>query len=188
MLVPIDLDRVSCSGRLHRWTPRGASCLEIAISDGIRLCAPIFFIWPFGFRGSVVKFCWLLLSCGTISRLMVKSVSKECHGSRDMRTGNGGSSLCVVAELASWFMTRSSGIESRGNNIGEFQLPTLRDKNPRSNFSWLCLAIALFKTLFFCKWGLSSGWKPKIYDRVTMTFVYYFLLEGVAFVEAGLWC
>jgi hypothetical protein len=84
-----------------------------------------------------------------LSRPMVKSVSKECHGSRDMRTGNGGSSLCVVAELAWWFMTRSSGIESRCNNTGEFQIPTLQDENPRSGLSWLCLAIALLKTLFF---------------------------------------
>jgi hypothetical protein len=43
---------------------------------------------------------------------MVKSVSGECHGSRDMRTGNGGSSLCGKVELAWWLMTRSSGFES----------------------------------------------------------------------------
>jgi hypothetical protein len=34
------------------------------------------------------------------SRSMVKSASGECHGSRDLRTGNGGSSLFGEVELA----------------------------------------------------------------------------------------
>jgi hypothetical protein len=34
------------------------------------------------------------------SRSMVKSVSGECHGSQDLRTGNGGSSLYGKVELA----------------------------------------------------------------------------------------
>jgi hypothetical protein len=66
-----------------------------------------------------VSFCWLLLSCGSIYRLMVKSVSRECHGSCDMRIDNGGSNLCVVAELARWFLTQSSGIEHGCDNTGE---------------------------------------------------------------------
>jgi hypothetical protein len=40
--VPIDLAEVSCFGRLHRHTPLGDSCLEIAGSGGIWSCAPIF--------------------------------------------------------------------------------------------------------------------------------------------------
>jgi hypothetical protein len=49
---------------------------------------------------SVEKFCRLLPYYDTISRSMVKSVSGERHGSRDLRTGSGGSSLCREMELA----------------------------------------------------------------------------------------
>jgi hypothetical protein len=34
------------------------------------------------------------------SRSVVKLVGGECHGSRDMRTGNGGLSLCGKVEMA----------------------------------------------------------------------------------------
>jgi hypothetical protein len=44
MLVPINLAKVLCYKRLRRRTPLGASCLEIAGSDGIRSCAPMFYI------------------------------------------------------------------------------------------------------------------------------------------------
>jgi hypothetical protein len=41
---PIDPVKESCSRKLCQSTPLGASCLEIASSDGIRLCTPIFFL------------------------------------------------------------------------------------------------------------------------------------------------
>jgi hypothetical protein len=47
-----------------------------------------------------VKLCWLLPSCGTSSRSMVKSASGECHGSRDLWNSHGSLSLCVDMELA----------------------------------------------------------------------------------------
>jgi hypothetical protein len=47
-----------------------------------------------------MKLCWILPSCDMISRSMVKSASEECHGNRDLRTSNGGLSLCGVVELA----------------------------------------------------------------------------------------
>jgi hypothetical protein len=87
MPVPMDLSRVSCSGRLRQQSPLGASCLEIAGLNGIQSCNRV------GFRG-------LLPSCGTISHSLVKSASRECHGNQDQRTGNGGSSLCGKVELA----------------------------------------------------------------------------------------
>jgi hypothetical protein len=57
---------------------------------------------------------------------MVMSASEECHESQDLSTGNGGSSLCVEVELASWFATRSSGIISGGDNIGKFEVLSFR--------------------------------------------------------------
>jgi hypothetical protein len=42
MFVTMDLAGLSCSGRLHRRTLLGASCLEIAGSDGIWSGAPVF--------------------------------------------------------------------------------------------------------------------------------------------------
>jgi hypothetical protein len=52
--------------------------------------------------------------------------------------------------------------------------------------------MTLLKALFW-EWGLSSGWKPKIYDRTTTTLVHCYLFGGVAFGEAKLlvlswWC
>jgi hypothetical protein len=44
MFSLINLAGVSSSGRPHRQTSLGASCLEIAGSDGIRWCAPMFFL------------------------------------------------------------------------------------------------------------------------------------------------
>jgi hypothetical protein len=113
------------------------------------------FIWPFGFRGSAMKLCWLLPSCDTTSRSMVKSASGEYYWCRVLGTSNGDSSLCGNEKLSSWFVTRSSGMESGGDNIWEVQGPTLQDENPRSGLSWLCLAMSLLKTLF-CECGLFS--------------------------------
>jgi hypothetical protein len=74
--------------------------LEIAGSDEIWSYVPMFFSWPFGLRGSAVKLCWLLPSCVTISCFMMKSVSGECYGSRDLQSGNGCLSLCGEVQLA----------------------------------------------------------------------------------------
>jgi hypothetical protein len=59
------------------------------------------FIYPFGFRGSATKLCWLLPSCDMISRSMVKSASEECHGCQVLGTSNGDSSLFGNEKLAS---------------------------------------------------------------------------------------
>jgi hypothetical protein len=93
MFVLNDMAGVSCSKMLHQRTPHADSCLEITGSDRILSYAPISFIWPFGFKGSTVKLCWVLPSCGMIFRSVVKSASGECHGSQDIRTRNGVSSL-----------------------------------------------------------------------------------------------
>jgi hypothetical protein len=74
---------------------------------------------------------------------------------------------------------------SGGDNTGEVQSSTLQGKNPRSGLSWLCVAMALLKALFYER-GLSLGWKPKINDRTTTALFLCFLLGGVAFGESGL--
>jgi hypothetical protein len=51
--APIDLARVSCSGRLHRQTPLDDSCLDIARSGGIRSCVPVFFSNRLVFKGAL---------------------------------------------------------------------------------------------------------------------------------------
>jgi hypothetical protein len=82
------------------------------------------FLWPFDFRGSVTKLCWLLPSGETIPRSMVKSDSREYHGSQDLRTSNCGLSHCDDVELDWWFMAQSSSIESGGDNTGKVQSHT----------------------------------------------------------------
>jgi hypothetical protein len=59
ILVPIDLTEVLCFGRLHRRTPLGNACLEIAESDGIRSCMHVFYISQFWFQR---KCCEALLA------------------------------------------------------------------------------------------------------------------------------
>jgi hypothetical protein len=54
-------------------------------------------LWPFGFKGSASKLCWLLISCGMFS---FHGASGECHENRGLRTSNGGLSLCSDEELA----------------------------------------------------------------------------------------
>jgi hypothetical protein len=127
-----------------------------------------------------------------VLRSMVKLEAENDTKAESLRTSNGGLSLCGNEELAWWFVTRRSGIRNWGNNTGEVQSPTLHGKKPRSGLNWLCLTMTLLKALF-CERGLSSGRKPKIYDRATMALVHCFLLGGVAFREAGLlvlswWC
>jgi hypothetical protein len=38
--------------------------------------------------------------------------------------------------------------ESGGGNTSEVQSLTSQDENPRSGLNWLCMAMALLKTLF----------------------------------------
>jgi hypothetical protein len=70
----------------------------------------------------------------------------------------------------------------RGGNTGEVQSLTFQNKNPRYGLNWLCLAMSLLKASFW-EQGLSSGWKPKIFDQATTALVHCFLLVGVAFGE-----
>jgi hypothetical protein len=64
-------------------------------------------LWPFGFRGSASKLCWLLISWDMFS---FHGAGGECHVSRDLRTSNGGLNLSGDEELAWCFVTWSSGM------------------------------------------------------------------------------
>jgi hypothetical protein len=89
-----------------------------------------------------------------------------------------------------WLVAAASA--SGGDSTGGVQSSTLQGENPRSGLKWLCLAMTLLKALFY-EWGVSRGWKPKLYDRATAALVHRFLLGGVAFGEVGFlvlfwWC
>jgi hypothetical protein len=68
---------VACSARLCCRTPLGDSCMEIARSGGIRSYASMFFLWPFDFRESTSKLCWLLISWGIFT---FPDADTEYHG------------------------------------------------------------------------------------------------------------
>jgi hypothetical protein len=86
----------------------------------------------------------------------------------------------------------SQQYESGDISTCEVRSFTFQDKNPRSGLNWLCLTMILLKVLFWER-GLFSGWKPKIFDRMTTTLVHYSLLEDIAFGEPRVqllswWC
>jgi hypothetical protein len=118
MDVTIDLTEVFCFGMLRWRTPIDDSCLEMARLGGIQSCAPIFFLWPFGFRGSAPKLCWLLISWGMFS---FHGAGGECHGSRDLMTSDGGLSLVGDDELAWWFVTWSISMPVRAAARAKFK-------------------------------------------------------------------
>jgi hypothetical protein len=47
----------------------------------------------------------------------------------------------VICDLEQWYA-------SGGDYTGEVQSLTFQDENPKSGLNWLCLAMALLKTLF----------------------------------------
>jgi hypothetical protein len=79
---------------------------------------------------------------------MVKSASGKCHVSQVLGTIIAGLSLCGKEKLTSFFVSRSTGMESGSDSTGEVQGPTLQGENLRSGLNWLYMAMALLKTLF----------------------------------------
>jgi hypothetical protein len=78
--------------------------------------------------------------------------------------------------LLSDFFSRGSGINKWGLQLRRSTKSYLWGENSRSNINWLCLVMALPKTLS-CKHELSTRWNSKIYDRTTIAFVQRFLLS-----------
>jgi hypothetical protein len=153
------------------------------ISWDMVVCTHVF-LWPFGFRGSVVKLCWLLPSWGRLSRSIVKSAGGKCHESWDPRTSNVDLRLCDDEELTWWFVTWGSGIVRGGNTIEQVQSLTFQGENPTSGLDWLCLAMALLNVVLWG--GLSPGLKRKIYDRATTSLMHCSFLGSVVFRETRL--
>jgi hypothetical protein len=60
---------------------------------------------------------------------------------------------------------------------------TFQSENSRSGLNRLCLAMALVEVLFRER-RLSSGWKTKIFDRMTALLVHCSLLGDISFGEA----
>jgi hypothetical protein len=59
----------SCSRGFRQRSPLGDLCLEIDGSGGSWSCTPMF-LWLFGFRGSILKICRLLITWNMLSRSM----------------------------------------------------------------------------------------------------------------------
>jgi hypothetical protein len=138
------------------------------------------FIWPFGFRGSVAKLCWLFPPCD-VSHSMEKSASGECHGCRVLENCIGGLSLCGKEELASWFLTCSSDMVSGGFSTWEVQGPNFQGENTQGLALIGCAWQLSCWRRCFVSTDFSPGWKSKIYDPAMMVFVHGCLLGGVAF-------
>jgi hypothetical protein len=87
--VSMDMEGVSCSGRIRRRTLLGASCLEIDGSDGIRSGAPVFLSDRLVPKGSL----WSSAGCYHYVRRFIvpwwSQSSGKCHGCRVLGTSNG---------------------------------------------------------------------------------------------------
>jgi hypothetical protein len=138
------------------------------------------FIWPFGFRGSVAKLCWLFPPCDVISRSMVKSASGECHGCRVLENCIGGLSLFSKEELALWFLTCSIDMVRRATVHEKFKVRPCRVKTQGLALIGCAWQLPFWRHCFMSA-DFSPGWKPKIYDRATTVLVHCSLLGGVAF-------
>jgi hypothetical protein len=82
MPVHIDLARVSSFERLCRGTPLHVLCLEIARSDGIWQCAPVFFsdclVW---FQRESCEALLSVVIMGHVFEFNGQVRDGECHGS-----------------------------------------------------------------------------------------------------------
>jgi hypothetical protein len=171
-------------GVLH-WAIHAWRLLDQAVFGHAHPC----FIWPFGFRGSASKFCQLLIPWNMFS---LHGASGECHGRRDLRSSNHGLCLRGDEELARCFVTWSSSMQVGATAQERFKGLSFRVKIQGlaligCAWQWSCWRHCFESEV------LSSGWKPKIYDRAMAVLAHCFLLEGVAFWRAQLlvlswWC
>jgi hypothetical protein len=86
---------MSSSGRLRWQSPLGASCLEIAGSDGIRSGAPIFFLTVW-FQRERDEALLSVAIMGYVLRSMVKLEAENDRTTKILRTSVQGSSLCGI--------------------------------------------------------------------------------------------
>jgi hypothetical protein len=124
MLAIIDSAEVACSERLRQ---RSMGCFMPGVCrigwDSVMHTHVL--LWPFGFRGSVLKLCWLLISWSMFS---FHDADEEWHGSRDLRSSNGSSSLDGREELAWWFVTWNNGMQVGETSQEKFKVLPCRVK------------------------------------------------------------
>jgi hypothetical protein len=180
MPVPIDMMGVSCSKNLRWCTPLGASCLEIVGWDGIRLCAPMFFIWCLILEGSLRRSA----SC---YHHVAWFIGPWWVQLADNATQAGIWWLALVVqvfvcdvELACWFLTWSSSSGSRSDSTWEVHSLTLEGENPMSDLNWLFLAMTLLKALFSASENLLED------GNLISTIGHCRRLYTVSFLEASL--
>jgi hypothetical protein len=97
MLVLIDLAEVLSFERLRRRTPLGTLCLEIAGSDGILSCAPMFFltVWFGKERHEALLYVFIMAHVSSNDDI----ICREYDENRDLRTSNSlnASLYCIFA-------------------------------------------------------------------------------------------
>jgi hypothetical protein len=117
MPVSMDLAGVSCSERLRRQTSLGTSCLEIVGSKRIRSGATVFLSGCLVSEGALRS----STSCyHHATRFLIpwwNQIAKNVMDVEFWGTSIGNSSLCGNEELASWFMTNSSNMDSGSDSI-----------------------------------------------------------------------
>jgi hypothetical protein len=96
----MDLAGVACSGRLRRRTPLGDHAWRLLDQMGFGRADPCFYLTVW-FQRERCEALLTVSTCDVISRSMVKSTSRECHGCRVLENCIGGLSLYTKEELAS---------------------------------------------------------------------------------------
>ena len=79
---------------------------------------------------------------------MMKSECGERHGSRVLRSCNGGSSPGGMRDWLGDSQLGTAAMARGGDSTREVQCLNFQGENPWSGLNWLCLTIALVKALF----------------------------------------
>jgi hypothetical protein len=136
-------------------------------------------------RISSARLHWLLPSRGMLSRSMMKLARRDCHGRRDV--GSGDDELVLV--ICEWEQhLRKLGRQYRRRS--KFYLSGWKSK--------VCPQLvvpdnSLVECIILGRGDFSSWWEPKIFDQPITTLVHYSLLGGIDFGETRLmvlpwWC
>jgi hypothetical protein len=175
---------MSSSGRLRWRTPLGEYCLEIAGSDGIRSCRPMFFLAIWFQR----ERCEALLSVAIMRHVLRSMVKSENEWHRSWVFEDWHMRFESLWRWGTFFMIRD--LWQRHRQVGA----TVQEKYVVQSCRVKIQGLALVSCAWqwpcwrhcFVSGDFLQGWKPKVYDRATTTLVHCFLLGGIAFGEAGL--
>ena len=114
----------------------------------------MFFFWPFGFRGSVAKLCRLLPPWNMPLVPKVKSVVENGTEAKIRGRVMGVRVLVMMRFRLGDSRLGAATTADGGDNTGDIQGLHLQGESPRSDLSWLNLAMFLLETLF-CEHELS---------------------------------